>query len=109
MEEVTSGIIRNGEVNAVWVGRGDYVWLPTSAAGLLLWKDDKIAVFPLDRRCISAALTSGMAEDLDGSVWVRGLSGLYHVNGASCDLIGAEQGYPGRLPAGNLVDHKGTV
>ena len=109
MEEVTHGIIRNGEVNAVLVGRGDYVWLTTRAAGLLLWKDDKVTVFPLDRRCISAALTSGMAEDLDGSLWVRGLSGLYHVNGPSCDLIGPEQGYPGGFPAAILVDHKDTV
>jgi hypothetical protein len=29
MEEVTHGIIRNDEVNAVLVGRGDYVWLTT--------------------------------------------------------------------------------
>jgi signal transduction histidine kinase/ligand-binding sensor domain-containing protein len=109
LQDVTNGAIRNGDVNSVMVGRGDYVWLTTRAAGLLLWKEQKVTAYPFDRRCISAAFTNGMAEDADGSLWVRGLSGLYHVNGASCERIDADRGYPGGFPAAIFVDRHETV
>jgi signal transduction histidine kinase/ligand-binding sensor domain-containing protein len=109
LQDVTNGAIRNGDVNSVLVGRGDYVWLTTRAAGLLLWKEQKVTAYPFDRRCISAAFTSGMAEDADGSLWVRGLSGLYHVAGGSCERIDADKGYPGGFPAAIFVDRHDTV
>ena len=109
MEEVSHGAIRDDEAYTVMAGRGDYVWLTTRAAGLLLWKDRKVTAFPYDRRCVTAALTNGMVEDTDGSLWVRALSGLYRLNGTSCEMIDTEKGYPGGLPAAIFVDSKGTV
>lgn len=109
MDQVTNGAVRASDVNAVLVGRGRYVWLTTRTSGLILWKDNAAKDVPLDRRCISAALTQGMAEDRDGSLWVRGLSGLYHVEGGSCTLIGKDQGYPGGFPAAVMVDGGDTV
>jgi signal transduction histidine kinase/ligand-binding sensor domain-containing protein len=109
MEEVSNGAIRNDEAYTAMAGRGDYVWLTTRASGLLLWKDRKVTAFPFDRRCVTSSLTNGMVEDLDGSLWVRALSGLYHLNGSSCENIGREQGYPGGLPAAIFVDTNDTV
>ena len=109
MEEVSNGAIRNDEAYTALAGRGDYVWLTTRAAGLLLWKDRKVTAFPFDRRCVTSSLTNGMVEDLDGSLWVRALAGLYHLNGSSCENIGREQGYPGGLPAAIFVDTNDTV
>jgi len=109
IEEVSNGAIRNDEAYTAMAGRGDYVWLTTRAAGLLLWKDRRVTPFPFDRRCVTAALTNGMVEDLDGSLWVRGLSGLYHLNGTSCEIVDTEKGYPGGVPAAIFVDTKGTV
>ncbi len=109
IEDVTNSAIRNGDVISVMVGRGDYIWLTTRAAGLLLWKDHTVSAFPMDRRCVSVALTNGMAEDVDGSLWSARLSGLYHVNGSSCEPIASERGYPGGFPAAIFVDRQGTV
>jgi signal transduction histidine kinase/ligand-binding sensor domain-containing protein len=109
LEEVTNGAIRNDEVLSVLISRTGRVWLTTRTAGLLLWEDQRVTIVSVERRCISAALTDGMTEDLDGSLWVRGISGLYHLRGSTCDRIGTEDGYPGGFPAAILVDHKGTV
>jgi signal transduction histidine kinase/ligand-binding sensor domain-containing protein len=50
-----------------------------------------------------------MAEDLDGSLWIKALSGLYHLRGFSCEQITESDGYPGGFPAAILIDGKGTV
>jgi hypothetical protein len=106
MQEVSNGAIRNDEAYTAMAGRGDYVWLTTRAAGLLLWKHGEVTAFPFDRRCVTTALTNGMVEDLDGSLWVGALSGLYHLNGSTCDLIGQEQGYPWRFAGSYLCGHE---
>ena len=88
VEEVSNGAIRNDEAYTAMAGRSDYVWSTTRAAGLLLWKDRKVTAFPFDRRCVTASLTNGTVEDLNGSLWGRALAGLYDLNGSSCEYIG---------------------
>jgi signal transduction histidine kinase/ligand-binding sensor domain-containing protein len=51
----------------------------------------------------------GVAEGRDGSLWVQGSGGFFHLRGSVCEPVGAEQGYPGGFPAAILVDSKGTV
>ncbi len=51
-----------------------------------------------------------MVEDIDGSLWIEALSGLYHLRGfMSCEQMDESGGYPGGLPAAILIDRKGTV
>src|SRR5579863_4595739 len=109
LEQVTNGAIRNDEVLSVLVSKMGRVWLTTRTAGLLSWENERVTIVSVERRCISAALTEGMAEDKDGSLWVRGISGLYHLSGSTCEPIGIDQGYPGGFPAAILVDRVGTV
>src|SRR5258708_40081905 len=60
--------------------------------------------------CLSDTSNGGMVEDVDGSLWIEALSGLYHLRGSlSCAQIDASDGYPGGLPAAILIDRKGTV
>jgi hypothetical protein len=54
-------------------------------------------------------MSLGMVEDSDGSLWVKALSGLYHLKEHSCEQIGEDEGYPGGLPAALLVDGNETV
>jgi len=77
MEEVSNGAIRDDEAYTAMAGRGDYVWLTTRAAGLLLWKDREVTAFPFDRRCVTASLTNSMvrsdATEKRLMQWVRTL------------------------------------
>jgi hypothetical protein len=50
-----------------------------------------------------------MAEDPDGSLWIKALSGLYHLRGFSCEQIAEAGGYPGGFPAAILVDRQGAI
>jgi signal transduction histidine kinase/ligand-binding sensor domain-containing protein len=109
MEEVTNGAIHTNDVLSVLLSHSGAVWLTTRTAGLLLWNDQRVTEFAFDRQCISVALTGGMVEDLDGSLWVRGLSGLYHLRGSFCERVDSAHGYPGGYPAAILVDHQATV
>jgi signal transduction histidine kinase/ligand-binding sensor domain-containing protein len=109
LEQVTNGAIRNDEVLSVLVSKTGRVWLTTRTAGLLSWENERVTIVSVERRCISAALTAGMVEAKDGSLWVRGISGLYHLSGSACEPIGINQGYPGGFPAAILVDRVGTV
>jgi len=106
--EVTNGAVDNSEISSVFLSSSGGVWLKTRAAGLLLWKDERLTVFR-DRRCTPALQLEGLAEDRDGSLWVQGSSGFFRLRGSACEPVGAEQGYPGGFPAAILVDSKGTV
>jgi signal transduction histidine kinase/ligand-binding sensor domain-containing protein len=108
VEEVTNGAVRNSEIHSAFLSSSGGVWLKTRAAGLVLWKDERLSVFS-DRRCTPALQLEGLAEDRDGSLWVQGSVGFFHLRGSVCEPVGAEQGYPGGFPAAILVDSKGTV
>ena len=42
----------------------------------------------------------------EGSLWIKALSGLYNLRGASCEQITEVDGYPGGFPAAVLVDRE---
>ena len=108
VEEATNGAVRNSEIHAVFLSSSGGLWLVTRAAGLLFWKDGRLTTFT-DRRCTPVLQMEGIAEDPDGSLWLQGSAGLFHMRGFSCEQIGPEQGYPGGFPAAVMVDRKGTV
>ena len=108
VEEVTNGAVQNHEIHSAFLSSSGGVWLKTRADGLLFWKDERLIVFR-DRRCTPALQMEGLAEDRDGSLWVQGSSGFFHMRGSVCEPVGVEQGYPGGFPAAILVDRKGTV
>ncbi len=108
VEDATNGAVRNSEIHAVFLSPSGGVWLKTRAAGLLFWKEGRLAVFN-DRRCTPALQMEGIAEDRDGSLWLQASGGLFHMRGPVCEQIGAEHGYPGGFPAAIMVDSEGTV
>jgi ligand-binding sensor domain-containing protein/signal transduction histidine kinase len=108
VEEVTNGAVENSQIHSAFLSSSGGVWLKTRAAGLLFWKDRRLSVFK-DRRCTPALQMEGLAEDQDGSLWIQGSGGLFHMRGSVCEQVGAEHGYPGGFPAAILVDRKGTV
>src|SRR5580692_6928217 len=50
VEEVTRGAARNSEIDSVFLSASGGLWLTTEGAGLLFWKDGRLAAYP-DRRC----------------------------------------------------------
>ena len=108
VEEVTNGAVQNSEIHSAFLSTSGGVWLKTRANGLLFWKEERLIVFR-DRRCTPALQMEGLAEDRDGSLWVQGSGGFFHMRGSVCEPVGVEQGYPGGFPAAILVDSKGTV
>ena len=48
----------------------------TRTAGLILLEKGHASLYSNDGRCVSVAANGGMAEDLDGSPWIKALSGL---------------------------------
>jgi signal transduction histidine kinase/ligand-binding sensor domain-containing protein len=108
VEEVTNGAAHNDEIFSVFLASSGDVWLSTRNAGLLLWKDLRLIRFP-DRRCSPASQMGGVVEGRDGSLWIQGSAGLFHLRESVCEQVGPEHGYPGGFPAGILVDHEGNV
>jgi signal transduction histidine kinase/ligand-binding sensor domain-containing protein len=108
VREVTNGAVDDDDIFSAFVPSSGGVWLTTRSAGLLRWKDGRLAVYP-DRRCTPAAQIGMISEDLDGSLWIRASAGLARLRGSSCEAIGADRGYPGGLPLALLVDRAGTV
>jgi len=78
------------------------------SAGMLFWKDGQLTAFP-DRRCTPTRKRGRLVEDHDGSLWVQGAAGLFHLRGSVCEQAGVEQGYPGGFAAGLLMDRSGTL
>jgi signal transduction histidine kinase/streptogramin lyase len=109
VEEATNNALLSSDIRAAYIAPSGRIWFTTRTAGLVLLENGHAGVYSSDRRCISVAENGGMAEDPDGSLWIKALSGLYHVRGFSCEQITQAGGYPGGLPAAILVDHQGTV
>jgi len=104
VDEVTRGAVRNASgLDAVLPASGGGVWLMPHKAGLIFWKNGQIRRF-LDNRC-----TGRLGEAPDGSLWIAGSSGLFHLIGQTCQEIGKQWGLPGGVPSGFLVDREGVV
>ena len=108
VEDATDGVVRNGEIDSVFLSSSGGLWLSTEGAGLLFWNDGRLSVFP-DRRCTPSRKQGQLIEDRDGSLWVQATAGLFHLRGSVCEQVGANQGYPGGFPAGILLDRDGTL
>ncbi|MBB5059698.1 signal transduction histidine kinase/streptogramin lyase [Granulicella aggregans] len=109
LEQATFGAVQDVDTLSVFVSPSGSLWLTTRSAGILRWKDGKITVFS-DRRCTPAGLIGGMvAEEGDESLWFASTSGLAHLNGSACELIGTDHGYPGGFPKSLFVDRSRTV
>jgi ligand-binding sensor domain-containing protein len=50
-----------------------------------------------------------LVEDRDGSLWIQGAGGLFHLQGSACEEAGDKQGYPGGIAAAILMDRSGTL
>jgi signal transduction histidine kinase/ligand-binding sensor domain-containing protein len=108
VQDVTRGAVRDDEIDSVFVSPSGGLWLTTEGAGLLLWRDGHLTVFP-DRRCTPVRKQGKLVEDPDGSLWVQATAGLFHLQGSVCKQVSAEQGYPGGFPAALLMDSDGTL
>lgn len=109
LDDATDNSLSNSEIRSVYIAPSGRSWFTTRTAGLILLEKGKISLYSTDRRCISVAENGGMAEDPDGSLWIKALGGLYHLRGSSCEEMTQNDGYPGGLPAAILVDHEGTL
>jgi signal transduction histidine kinase/ligand-binding sensor domain-containing protein len=109
LEEATNYAIRNYDIRSVYLSPSGRIWFRTRTSGLILFEAGKAFDYAANTGCISSAVNSGMVEDLDRSLWIRAINGLYHLVGRICEQVGRESGYPGGFPAGLLVDRDGTV
>jgi len=106
--EATLGAARSNEIDSVFLSSSGGLWLTTEGAGLLFWKDGRLTEFQ-DRRCTPTRKMGKLVEDRDGSLWVQGAGGLFHLRGSVCETVGPKQGYPGGFPAGLFEDSDGTL
>jgi signal transduction histidine kinase/ligand-binding sensor domain-containing protein len=106
--EATLEAAHNNEIDSVFLSSSGGLWLTTEGAGLLFWKDGKLTEFR-DRRCTPTRKMGKLVEDRDGSLWVQGAGGLFHLRGSVCEPVGPEQGYPGGFAAGLFEDSDGTL
>ena len=106
--EATLGAAHNSEIDSVFLSSSGGLWLTTEGAGLLFWKDGKLTEFR-DRRCTPTRKMGKLVEDRDGSLWVQGAGGLFHLRGSACDAVGPERGYPGGFAAGLFEESDGTL
>src|SRR5262249_31182418 len=104
----TYGAVDINDIDSAFHVSSGGLWLTTMSAGLLFWKDGRLTAFP-DRRCTPTRKMGRVVEDRDGSLWVQGAAGLFHLRGSVCEQVGVEHGYPGGFAAGILMDRSGTL
>jgi signal transduction histidine kinase/ligand-binding sensor domain-containing protein len=110
LEDATNNAVRSADIRSVYLAPSGRIWFTTRTADLILLDRGRATVYSNDKVCLSVAPNGGMVEDVDGSLWIEALSGLYHLRGpVSCEQIDESGGYPGGLPAAILIDRKGTV
>ena len=97
MAEATLGAARNNEIDSVFLSSSGGLWLTTEGAGLLFWKDGRLTEFR-DRRCTPTRKMGKLVEDRDGSLWVQGAGGLFHLRGSVCEAVGPNRDTRGASP-----------
>lgn len=108
LHDVSRGRVHDNDILTAFPARSGGVWLVTRTAGMLLWRNNQLQEFP-DRRCTPTVVGDGIAEGLDGSLWMQSAAGLSHLSGTTCKLLGPEAGVPKGMPASVFVDRDGTV
>jgi ligand-binding sensor domain-containing protein len=106
--EALRGAVDTNEIDSVYHPPSGGLWLTTTSAGLLFWKNERLTTYP-DRRCTPTRKMGRLVEDLDGSLWVQGAGGLFRLRGSTCEQIGVKEGYPGGFAAGLFIDRGGTL
>ena len=106
--EATYGAVDSNDIDSVFLPSSGGLWLTTTSAGLLFWKDGRLTAFP-DRRCTPTRKMGRLVQDSDGALWVQATAGLFRLRGSVCEQIGANEGYPGGFAAGILLDSGGTL
>jgi signal transduction histidine kinase/ligand-binding sensor domain-containing protein len=110
LEDATNNAVRSPDIRSVYLAPSGRIWFTTRTADLILLERGQARVYSNDKVCLSVAPNGGMVEDVDGSLWIKALSGLYHLRGfLSCEQINEGGGYPGGFPAAILIDRKGTI
>jgi PAS domain S-box-containing protein len=107
-DEVTNREIRNADIVTVFPSPSGGVWLTTRSHGLLLWKDNRVTKYP-DRRCTPAQGLNGIVEDRDGSLWIAGSAGLFHLKNGNCEQVHNHPAFPRGFPLAILMDRAGTL
>jgi PAS domain S-box-containing protein len=107
-DEVTNRQIHSMDIVTVFPSPSGGVWLTTRSRGLLLWKDNWVTNYP-DRRCTPAQGLNGTVEDRDGSLWIAGSAGLFHLKNGNCEQIHNDPAFPGSFPLAILMDRAGTL
>jgi hypothetical protein len=102
------GAVNTNEIDSVYHPPSGGLWLTTTSAGLLFWKDERLTTYP-DRRCTPTRKMGRLVEDWDGSLWVQGAGGLFRLRGSTCEQIGVKEGYPGGFAARRFMDRSGTL
>ena len=109
LQQVTFGAVQDSDVLSVFIASSGSAWLTTRSAGTLRWRAGVLTASS-DRRCTPAGLGGGMiVEESDDSLWFASTTGLTHLQGSVCEVVGPEKGYPGRLPKALFVDRERTV
>jgi signal transduction histidine kinase/ligand-binding sensor domain-containing protein len=109
VQQVTFGAVSDSEILSAFTDFSGAVWLTTRSAGILRWENGALTTFS-DRRCTPAGLIGGMiAEENDKSLWFASTTGLTHLQGSACEVVGPDRGYPGHLPKALFVDRERTV
>jgi signal transduction histidine kinase/ligand-binding sensor domain-containing protein len=104
VDEVTHGVVRNSSgLDAVLPSATGGVWFMPHKSGLIFWKNGQIEKVS-DGRC-----TGRLGEAPDGSLWIGGSYGVFHLKNLVCEEIGKKWGLDNGVPSGFLVDREGTV
>jgi ligand-binding sensor domain-containing protein len=77
LEDATNNALHSSDIRASYIAPSGRIWFTTRTAGIILLESGHTGVYSSDRRCISVAANGGMAEDRDGSLWIKEL--LRHV------------------------------
>ena len=108
MDDVSSGAVRNRDIDSVFVAGNGALWLSTRAQGLIRWQNGMVDSFP-DRRCTPALKTDAITEARDGSLWIQASAGLAHFRNGRCEPVPNNPPNPHGFPAAILTDSRGTL
>jgi ligand-binding sensor domain-containing protein len=108
MDDVSTGAVRNRDLDSVFVARNGAVWLTTRTQGLIRWQNGRVDSFP-NRRCTPGLKTDAIKEAPDGSLWIQSSAGLARFRNGKCEPVLDNPENPRGFPAAILIDSRGTL